>query len=208
MRVWPADWPKPTPDVAYHVTSGNHRTSAAQIKKLGSLRARIIEAPDELSYMIAAIRTNARHGRNFSEDERKINAAKLKSLGQSADQIAKLFGVNRATVYNWISGRDSNAGKKEKREAAMRMLAAAEAESVDEDWSMVPDVPVSDKQMMQARIQIHNFLSETPVDVEKSHVIAWVRSLSLEMRQSHAADMRESLRWLQNVVALLTGGDK
>jgi hypothetical protein len=70
---------------------------------------------------------------------------------------------------------------------------------------MVPDVQVSDKQMMLARTKIHDFLAETPTDVEKAHAIAWVRSLSLEMRQSHATDMRESLRWLQNVVALLEG---
>ncbi len=175
------------------------------MKKIPTLRARIIDAPDELSYTLAAIRTNARHGKNFSEDDRRVLASKLKALGQSANDIAKLFGVHRGTVHNWLSGRDSNAGKKEKREAAMRMLAAAESDRVDEDWSEVPDVHVSDQQMMQARTKIHNFLAETPVDVEKAHVIAWVRSLSLEMRQSHATDMRESLRWLQNVVALLVG---
>jgi transposase len=78
--------------------------------------------------MLAAIRTNARHGKNFTEDDRKVLAAKLKALGQSVSDIANLFGVHRSTVHNWLSGRDSNAGKKEKKEVAMRMLAAADAD--------------------------------------------------------------------------------
>ncbi len=48
VRVWPADWPKPSPDVAYHVVSGNHRTSAALIKNLQSVRVQVIEASDDL----------------------------------------------------------------------------------------------------------------------------------------------------------------
>src|SRR5215470_4768066 len=47
VRVWPDGWIKPSPDVAYHVVSGNHRTSAAQIKGLKTIRARIIEASDD-----------------------------------------------------------------------------------------------------------------------------------------------------------------
>ncbi len=84
----------------YHVVSGNHHTSAARIKNLQALRGRIIEATSELDYLEAAIRTNARHGRNFKEDERRVLAAQLKKLGRSADHIAQMFGVNRATVYN------------------------------------------------------------------------------------------------------------
>lgn len=33
IRYWPVGWEKPSPDVRYHVISGNHRTSAARIPR-------------------------------------------------------------------------------------------------------------------------------------------------------------------------------
>lgn len=210
VRKWPATWQKPSPAIVYHVMSGNHRTSAAQIKKLPALPARIIEADDDLSYMIAAIRTNARHGRNFTEDDRRALAARLKGLGQSADQIAALFNVNRATVYNWLSGRDSNASKKrahDRKAAGMQLLAEAEAGLVDNDWATLPDTSVDARQLLQARRQIIDFL-RTPAVLEKSQVVSLIRSLDDDDRASLLVDAREAERWSRNVRALLENGGR
>src|SRR2546421_12981394 len=62
IRLWPAEWEKTSPAILYHVISGNHRTRAAQIKKLHTLPAKLIKAPDELSYLVAAIESNIQHG--------------------------------------------------------------------------------------------------------------------------------------------------
>lgn len=206
VRVWPANWPKPTPEVAYHVVSGNHRTCAAQMKKLFSLPARVIEAQDDLSYMLAAIRTNARHGKNFTEDDRRDLAAKLKALGQSVSDIAKLFGVHRGTVHNWLSGRDSNASRKataEKKAEGMRLLAAAEAEAVDQEWADLPDVSVDEVQLVQTRRDIIDFL-RTPATIDKTHVATLVRTLEIEDIEPMLSDMQIARRWLANVTALLS----
>lgn len=112
VRVWPDEWPKPYPNVKYHVVSGNHRTSAALLKGLATLKGRIINAPDDLSYTVAAVKSNTRHGRNFTKEERLELAFKMDAQGLSYAEIAKIFGVHKSTAGNWLSGRDSNASRK------------------------------------------------------------------------------------------------
>ncbi len=204
VRSWPKEWPKPSPEVKYHVISGNHRTSAARIKGLKTVRARVLVADSELDYLTAAIRTNTRHGRNFSEDERRLNAAKLKELGMSGSQIAKLFGVHKSTVNNWLSGRDTNASKKMKaHEQAENALANLRIEGLGVDWLAIPEVTADARQLARIGQIINNFLAETPTSENKSHVVSWIQSLSKEARYSIADDMCETIQWLTNVATLL-----
>lgn len=204
IRVWPERWQKADSLVEYHVVSGNHRTSAARIKNLSTIRARIIEASDDLSYLLAAIRTNAQHGRNFTEDDRRVLAVKLKKHGQSADQIAALFHVNRATVYNWINGRDSNASKKKAAsERTKDALANLGIQGLDDDWKYIPAISVDAKRLAKTGQMINDFLAETPTTEDKAHMLAWVRSLSKEARNSISQDMRETIQWLTNIATLL-----
>ncbi len=112
VRTWPDAWEKPATHVCFHVVSGNHRTSAARKKGLTTLKGKIIQAPDELSYTVAAVKSNTRHGKNFTQEQRLALAQKLSDQGLSLSEIAKTFGVHKSTVGNWLSGRDSNATKK------------------------------------------------------------------------------------------------
>jgi ParB-like chromosome segregation protein Spo0J len=205
VRVWPDDLPKPTPDVAYHVISGHHRITAAPVMNIASLPARIIDAPDDLSYMMAAIRTNARHGKNFTEDDRKDLAVKLKALGQSTSDIAKLFGVHRVTAHNWLTSRDSNASKKNNvaREQAQNVLAGLGIQDLSDEWQHVPTVTADTKRLAKIGTTINDFLAETPVSEDKAYIVAWARSLEKVKRQSFAQDMLETIQWLTNVVTIL-----
>jgi hypothetical protein len=116
IRVWPGNWNKPAPGVLYHVISGNHRTSAARIKGLATLRARLIEASDELSYTVAAISSNTTHGRNFTREEYIENAKKLHALNLPLGEIASVLGYSKSTVSRWITGSDSHASTKRAQE--------------------------------------------------------------------------------------------
>jgi len=116
VRIWPDEWPKPYPDVKYHVVSGNHRTSAALIKGLATLKGWIIDAPDDLSYTVAAVKSNTRHGKNFTKEERLALAGKMNAQGLSYAEIAKTFGVHKSAVGNWLTGRDSNASRKKTKQ--------------------------------------------------------------------------------------------
>jgi transcriptional regulator with XRE-family HTH domain len=112
VRAWPDEWEKPAPQVLFHVVSGNHRTRAARKKGLATLRGMLKILPDDLSYTVAAVKSNTRHGKNFTQEQRLGLAKTLSEQGLSLAEIAKVFGVHKSTVGNWLSGRDSNASKK------------------------------------------------------------------------------------------------
>jgi transposase len=208
--VWSDEWVKPSQLVEYEVISGNHRTNAAHIKGLKKLRVRVIEISTELDYILAGIRTNARHGRNFTNDERKVLAFKLRDLGVKTSEMAKQFGVDRSTVKNWFSGRDSNASKKvkanEKKAQAQQMLAEAEQDLVDEEWSSLPLTTIEVQQLAATRREIVDFL-RTPAVIDKAHVVAFVRSISNDELEKEnilsSIDIAQNL--LRNVRALLSG---
>ena len=203
-------WVKPTPEVEYDVNTGNHRTSAARIKGLKKLRIVITEYKTDLDYMLAGIRTNARHGRNFSNEERKALALKLKDQGLPSREIAKHLGRNKSTVNNWFSGRDSNASKKsranEKRIQAMRMLEEEERDLVDEEWLSLPATTVEVQQLIETRQEIIDFL-RVPAVLDKTHIIAFIRSISDDVLEKEnilsSIDIAQNM--LRNVRALLSG---
>ena len=210
--VWDdSRWVKPNQLVEYDVVSGNHRRSSADIKVLKKLRVRIIECRTDLDYILAGIRTNARHGRNFTNDERKILAFKLRDLGKSSREIGKELGVDKATVNCWLKpGQDLNASKKvranEKKAEALRMLAAAEQDLVDEDWASLPPTTVEVQQIIETRCEIVDFL-RTPAVIDKTHVVAFIRSISgdeLE-RENMLSNIDNAQNMLRNVKALLQG---
>ncbi|HEX3643686.1 MAG TPA: ParB/RepB/Spo0J family partition protein [Ktedonobacteraceae bacterium] len=208
--VWHDKWVKPTQLVEYEIVSGNHRTSAAHIKGLKKLHARIIEANTELDYTLAGIRTNARHGRNFTNDERKALAFKLRDLGRSSREIAKDLGVNKSSVNNWFSGRDSNASKKaianEKKAQAQRMLEEEEQNLVDEEWASLPPTSIEVQQLVETRREIVDFL-RTPAVINKPHIVAFIRSISNDEleRENMLAGIDTAQNLLRNVRALLSG---
>lgn len=196
VRLWPDEWTKPSPEIEYHVISGNHRTSAACIKKLETLQARIIEASSELDCMVAGIRTNARHGRNFTNNEKRALAAKLRDLGQPSREIARLFGVDKSTINNWLSGRDSNASKK------AREYSPVPGE-LDEAWQVAPSADSA--QCAKVGSKISDFLAESPIHLAPAHVAAWIEQLLPEKRQAEAENVDALIQWLTNFQLRLKG---
>jgi transposase-like protein len=181
IRLWPEEWEKPHPNVTYHVVSGNHRTRAARKKGLSTLKAKVIDAPDDLSYTIAAVHSNTRHGKNFTNDERHALAKKLSEMGQSLGEIAKVFSVHKTTVSNWLTGRDSNASKKKQNEHEIN-IALPVLSREDED--------------VHVRRKIIGLLAESPVDLDIATAQACVQSLSPDMQSS----LQTLLSWLQDVL--------
>lgn len=177
VRVWPDEWAKPYPDVRYHVVSGNHRTSAALLKGLATLKGRIIDAPDDLSYTVAAVKSNTRHGKNFTKEERLVLALKMDAQGLSLAEIAKTFGVHKSTVGNWLSGRDSNASRK-KTETEPETVAYATPITSDKltgkilGWIASAPVEIESDKASDALSQLPSALQE------KAHSIhQWLSSV-------------------------------
>jgi predicted transcriptional regulator len=183
FRLWPASWVKPHPDVKFHVMSGNHRRKSADAKKMEVIRGRYIKADSELEYLEAAIRTNTRHGLNFAEDEKRANAARLKELGMSGAQIAKLFGVHKSTVNNWLSGRDTNASRKQK----------IEPESIpDESYKLMPRETI----MSSGKRKIMSLLINAQINADIEEAKAYVQTLKATQKDV----LHHLVEWLQEVM--------
>jgi len=110
--LWPEYLPKSGLATLLRIISGNHRTSAAKEKGLLSLPVRIFKVEKEVDFRILAIRSNASHGLNFTEDEYKKQAAYLKQEGKTLGDIASILSKNKSTISRWLSGADSNASRK------------------------------------------------------------------------------------------------
>lgn len=110
--LWPDYKEKTDQSVLLRIISGNHRTSAAKEKGLSSLPVRVFKVEKEIEFRILAIRSNASHGLNFTEDEYKKQAAYLKQEGKSLTDIASILSKNKSTISRWLSGADSNASRK------------------------------------------------------------------------------------------------
>lgn len=180
VRIWPDEWPKPYPDVKYHVVSGNHRTSAALIKGLATLKGWIIDAPDDLSYTVAAVKSNTRHGKNFTKEERLALAFKMDAQGLSPVEIGKTFGVHRSTVWNWLSGRDSNASRKK---------TEPETETVAYATPTISPNKLTGKML--------GWITSAPIEIESDKAS---RALS-ELPPSLQEKARSIHQWLSSVLA-------
>lgn len=178
VRVWPDEWPKPYPEVKYHVVSGNHRTSAALIKGLATLKGRIIDAPDDLSYTIAAVKSNTRHGKNFTQEERLALAGKMHTQGLSYAEIAKTFGVHKGTVGNWLSGRDSNASRKK-----------TEPETVAYATPTIPSNKLTAKML--------GWITSAPIEIESDKASDALSQLPSVLQKK----ARSIHQWLSSVLA-------
>jgi transposase len=181
FRLWPTNWIKPHPDVRFHIISGNHRRKSADPKKLETIRGKYIKADSELEYMASAIRTNTRHGLNFAEDEKRANAARLKELGMSGSQIAKLFGVHKSTANNWLSGRDTNMSRKQKQEP-------------EPDTSYT--VTSREQFVSSGKRKIMSLLINAQVDADTEEARAYVQTLKSTQTES----LHHLIEWLQKVL--------
>lgn len=185
FRLWPANWEKPHPDVEFHVMSGNHRRKSADPKGMEVIRGRYVKADSELEYLQAAIRTNTRHGLNFAKEEKRAHAVRLKELGMTGAQIGKLFGVPKATVNNWTSGRDTNASRKQKQEPIPDV-------SQDASYELMPrEIIVS-----SGKRKITSLLINAQIDADIEEAKAYLQTL----KSTQTDLLHRLIEWLQEVI--------
>ncbi len=147
VRPWPQGEPKPRPDVEYEIIGGVHRWSAARTMQLSELRSEIVDAPTDQDYLVLAYRSNARHGRQMEHAEQVAVLRRLQ-VGppkMSERDIGKAVDMPPGTVHNWLSERDTNAGRP-LRDAADKLQAqAAAAEPALDGWHATPTANPSTK---------------------------------------------------------------
>lgn len=209
---WPDYMDKPSPEIKSRLIGGNHRTKAARGKNppLTTLRMRVGEVTDEKDFLLAQIEDNASHGLGYTMDQRKAHAFKLRGMKEPVSKIASTLKIKEKTLYNWFSERDTNKNRKKEKakEQAENALARLGIEDLDQDWQgVIPEVSSDTRMIAKVGQTINNFLAETPATEDKTHVTAWIQSLTKESRLSYAEDMLENARFLTNM-AILMKSDK
>jgi ParB-like nuclease domain len=202
IRAWPETDPYPDGEEGrtYQVISGYHRTTAARILGLETIRATIITEPlDDLAFQLRAFHTNARHGKPMSPEEKQALARRLRILGMSEGDIAREMGTPRATVHNWLSGRNTNAAR------SVRTHKASGDNEPDEIDPWLRSAPATLDAKAAARVSsvLSDFLAGTPTQLTPEEVIGWVRSQTPPVRRSLAEDVDDTIRWLGHLRAVL-----
>jgi len=186
IRLWPAHWPKPTPEVLYHVISGNHRTQAARIKKLPTLRARLLRAPDELTYLVAAIQSNTQHGRNFTREEYILNAKKLQAQGLPLAEIALVLGYSKSAVSRMLTGNDSHASSKQQQEENQLLFNASSSFTI----------PQSDMGTDPVKRKVMGLVMDAQIEGSVIAAQEYIQTLKPVQREA----LQSLTMWLQEVM--------
>lgn len=102
----------------YWIIDGVHRLEANKRLGKGIIRAKLVECQNELDYRIKAIQANLKHGLALAKEEKPILAQILYKEGLSEDEIQKVFGVSKSTVYAWLQ----NIKEEERQEKIRKAL--------------------------------------------------------------------------------------
>jgi len=201
VRRWPSTDPFPPDEGPYEwqVISGYHRTSAARLLNMSTLRASIVEAETETAFTLLAIKGNLRHGKPMSSDEQRVVVRRLRTLGLSEGEIARQTGIPKGTVHNWLSGRNTNGG----RSVRMHQLEHNTEYTLDAGWQVKP-AHLTSREHINLSGTIADFLASTPCDITPAHAVALIQRMTLYERQSIASDVEKTIEWLRRYQAALS----
>lgn len=208
VRCWPAGDPYPPDEDGreWQVISGYHRTSAARVLGMTTIRAVVAEAETDADFTLLAIKGNLRHGKPMSTDEQRAAVQRLRALGMSEGDIAGQIGIPKGTVHNWLSARNTNTARSVRTHQTdgNNPRGGEDGDELDAAWRVVPAVRPDARRLARVSSTVHDFLAGTPSGaVEPSDVLAWVATLAPDVRRSLAGDVRETMAWLANLHEVL-----
>jgi hypothetical protein len=185
------------------VVSGYHRVTAARELEMPSISSIVVEATTDAEYTLLAVKGNLRHGLPMSTDEQRAAVQRLRALGLSEGEIARQTGIPKGTVHNWLTKRDTNAGR-----PVRTHLADGEGHKdpeADGGWHVAPTARPEARVLAEVSATLADFLAGTPTDkIEPADVLAWVGTLAPDQRRSLDADVSQAIMWLTNLHAALS----
>jgi len=186
------------------VVGGIHRTLAAREVKPDRVRVYHLATPaTELDYRREAFRSNQRHGEQMSANELIAHARYLRRADPSRSErdLAREMGVNRSTLHNWLSGRDTNVGRSVRNAQSERRN---ETPTADPGWVDMPTVDLDARRLADIERSIAKALATDPTDaLAPADALAWVASLNPTFRRSMAEQVGTLARFWGNLHAAL-----
>lgn len=205
VRAWPEGEPYPENEEGrpWQVISGYHRTTAARaMPTTTAIRAEIKDAPDDASFTLLALKGNLRHGKLMSTDEQRAAVVRLHTLGMSLGDIQRETTIPKGTIHNWLSKRDTNAGRSLRSQQTDDDKGPAGHEEdegeLEASWRVMPNP--NTKRVREVGSAISDLLATT---CEPGDVLAWVATLAPHTRASLVQDVDHLARWLKNLRAVL-----
>lgn len=120
----------------YELIDGKHRWIAHQLAQETEIRVEIHETTSDAHLLELAIETNAKHGLQLSQSDKRSMAIKLYASGERTPerkkQLAMLLAVSARSVGEWVS--DLDQAEREARKAKIKdlYLKAYTAEEIGE----------------------------------------------------------------------------
>jgi hypothetical protein len=204
--LWPAGDPYPLGEEGrkYLVLGGNHRVTAARELGLETVRAIVGTAPkDEREFLLRAYATNATHGKKMTSEQKQAVARRLHELGMSHLEIAREMPIPRGTITNWVTRRDTNAGR------SVRHAPGERSDMVQEDGALtgLPEawrtevVDLDAQRIAEIAIRLNKVLNlgDLTTMVPPGEAVAWLVHQSPAMRRLMATRFEQIAVWWQGM---------
>jgi hypothetical protein len=181
VRPWPVDDPPPAEGPCpYQAISGYHRVSAARLRCLPTIAAIVrMDVSTDADFVAAAVAGNSQHGKPMDKGELQAAVRRLASLGLSQGDIAKQTGIPKGTVHNYLTDRETNAGRllqtqqetDDTRNGADGQIQQSGKANGAEVVTLTP--------AQRARIgsALHDLLAVVPLTLTEGELRAWAQGL-------------------------------
>jgi len=115
---------------------GFHRLTAHKLANVAEIEVEVIETTSDMHLLELAIKTNASHGLQLSQSDKKDMAIKLYSIGErSADrkkELSKILSVSIDSIQGWVADLDQAEREKRRKLILDLYLKCYTAEEIGE----------------------------------------------------------------------------
>jgi transcriptional regulator with XRE-family HTH domain len=204
VRRWSETDTSPRPPgcehAVYEVASGFTRTTAAQRLARPTIRADLYDCPDDGDFLVLAAKGNARHGARLTNEEQIRQAKRLHDAGLGASEIARVLGLARQTVSNWLSGRNTNAAR-----LARQMLSEqrnADAPVPAPLGEVLVSLSAQELASIAASMGRALNLGDLTATVSPAQAQAWWHAQSPPVRRAVAGRVQQIAGWWQSIAVV------
>lgn len=122
---------------------GWHRWTAHKKAKAEKIRAKVTETASDAELLELAIRRNATHGLQLSQEDKRDMARKIyeatpeKERAAKKEELASILSVSERTIRDWLSRIDKDAKERQKQQAFDLWLSCRTQEDIANElgWS-------------------------------------------------------------------------
>jgi len=123
---------------------GWHRWTAHKKHEVAEIEATIVETASDADLLQKAIETNATHGLQLSQADKKDMARKIyngtaeKDRDQKKKDLAKILSVSERTIREWLSRVDKDSKEARNKRILELWLACYSNEEIGKEFEMTP----------------------------------------------------------------------